>query len=388
MNRAKWLVCGLAFVCPFVLSVSLHSQEKSKEPIPKVAIVSTHSVGSMAYVFTSAISEAVESKVGVKSRALPSGTDVSKMIPLRAREAHFVVFTTGSSWMVTRGARDFAADGWGPQPLQIVWRGGDIYTALYTRGNSGIKKFADMKGRRIGIVPGYPAVNNYLLGGLAYANLTLKDVTVVQLPSHGAAGKAVTDGTIDVYAYGTTGSDPMETASSPHGIYWIPFDLKDKEACKRFLEYVSWVGLGPVTRAAGMKPGDPPFIGCVSPYCYYAYEYLSEEFVSLYAKGIWEGYDIYKNKTVDLPYWDHKAAVDTTGGYFPYHRGLITLLKEKGVWTAELGEHQKKQLASQEARMALWKKFLTEATDKKLKVGSEEFKDAWWKKLKEAGLLM
>jgi hypothetical protein len=386
--KTKWLSLGLSLVFFLSFAVTGFSQEKPKVQMPKVVIVSTHSVGSMAYVFTSAIAEAVEAKVGIKTRVLPSGTDVSKMIPVRSGEAHLVVFTTGSSWVVTRGASDFAAETWGPYPLQIVWRGGDLYTAVYTRGDTGIKKFSDLKGRRVGMVPGYPALNNNIKGALAYAGLTLKDVTVVQLPSHGAAGKALTAGTIDAYVYGTTGADPMETASTPHGIYWIPLDPNDKEACNRFLEYVPWVGIGPVLRAAGMKPGDPPFIGLISPYCYYAHENLSEELVYLYAKGTWEGYDIYKNKTVDLAFWDHKAAVNTTGCYYPYHRGYIKLLKEKGVWTAELEEHQKKQVANQASRVALWKKFLAEAGEKKVKVGSEDFKNAWWDKLKEAGLLL
>ena len=386
--KTKWLSFGLSLVFFLSFAVTGFSQEKPKVQMPKVVIVSTHSVGSMAYVFTSAIAEAVEAKVGIKTRVLPSGTDVSKMIPVRSGEAHLVVFTTGSSWVVTRGASDFAAETWGPYPLQIVWRGGDLYTAVYTRGDTGIKKFSDLKGRRVGMVPGYPALNNNIKGALAYAGLTLKDVTVVQLPSHGAAGKALTAGTIDAYVYGTTGADPMETASTPHGIYWIPLDPNDKEACNRFLEYVPWVGIGPVLRAAGMKPGDPPFIGLISPYCYYAHENLSEELVYLYAKGTWEGYDIYKNKTVDLAFWDHKAAVNTIGCYYPYHRGYIKLLKEKGVWTAELEEHHKKQVANQAARVALWKKFLAEAGEKKVKVGSEDFKNAWWDKLKEAGLLL
>ncbi|MBM4332581.1 MAG: TAXI family TRAP transporter solute-binding subunit [Deltaproteobacteria bacterium] len=389
MNHPKkWIGLGLALGIFLIFAVAGLSQEKSPGAMPKVVVISTHSVGSMAYVFTSAIAEAVEAKVGIKSRALPSGTDVSKMIPVRSGEAHIVVFTTGSSWVVTRGAEDFATEAWGPYPLQIVWRGGDLYTALYTRGNSGIKKFSDIKGRRVGMVPGYPALNNNIKGGLAYAGLTLKDVTVVQLPSHGAAGKALTAGTIDVYVYGTTGADPMETASTPHGIYWIPFDPNDKEACNRFLENVPWVAIGPVARAAGMKPGDPPFVGLVSPYCYYAPEGMSEEMVYLYAKGIWDGYELYKTKTVDLPFWDHKSAVNTVGVYYPYHRGLVKLFKEKGVWTDELEKHQKQQLANQAERVALWKKFLQEAAGMKIKVGSEEFKNAWWERLREAKLLL
>lgn len=381
MEKRNALFFVVAFFCFFVFPIRGTAQEK---PI----VVSTHTVGSMAYVFTSAIAEAVEAKMGIKTRALPTGTDVSKMIPARSGDADFVVFTGGSGWSVTRGTGDFATEGWGPQPLQIGWRGGDLFVSIYTRGDSGIKKFSDLKGKRVAQVPGYPTINLLLKAALSYANLTLDDVKVVHLPSHHAAGKALTGGAIDVYAYGTTGSDPMETASSPHGIYWIPINPDDKEACSRFLNFAPWVGFGPITRAAGLKPGDPPFIGLIYPYCYFVYERMGDDKIYSYAKGIWEGYDLYKNKTADLPFWDHKAVVSTVGGYYPYHRSLVKLLKEKGVWPAELEKHQQQQLANQAARIALWKKFLSEAAEKKLKIGSEEFKNAWWDKLREARLLL
>ena len=44
---------------------------------------------------------------------------------------------------------------------------------------------------------------------LAFAGLTLKDCKVKQFPSHGTAGKALTQGFIDLYSFGTTGSRPM-----------------------------------------------------------------------------------------------------------------------------------------------------------------------------------
>ena len=355
---------------------------------PKVVVVSTHSVGSMAYVFTSGIAQGVEEIAGIKTRILPSGTDMSKMLPARNKEAQFVVFTGGSGWFSSRGTGVFSTDDWGPQPLQIAWRGGDLFVGFYTRADSGIKKFSDLKGKRVAQVPGYPTINNLLKGSLAYANLTLDDVKVVALPSHGAAAKALTAGKVDEYAFGTTGSLPMETAASPHGIYWIPFDPNNKEGLKRFYEYAPWPGVGPVTRYAGKKKGDPPFIGLIYPYCYFCYEDLSEDTVYEYARGTWEGYDIYKNKSADLPYWDHKAVVGTIGGYYPYHRGTVKLLKEKGVWTPELDQYQNQQLSKQAARMELWKKFLETAKEKKLKSGSEEFKSAWWETLKKADLLL
>jgi TRAP transporter TAXI family solute receptor len=299
-----------------------------------------------------------------------------------------VVFTGGSAWFVSRGAGSFATLEWGPQPLQVAWRGQDLFVGFYTLGDSGIKKPSDLKGKRIAQIPGYPTINNLMKGILAYAGLTLDDVKVVTLPSHTAGGKALTAGKIDVYAFGTTGSLPMETAASVHGIYWIPIDTNNREGIRRFLEYVPWTGFGPISRYAGKKEGDPSFISCIYPYCYYAYEGVEEEIVYLYAKGIWEGYDIFKNKSADLTFWDHNSAVNTVGTYYPFHNGLIKLLKEKGVWNSELERFQKDQLAKHSERTKLWKRFIDKAKDKKLEPGSEPFQDAWWEELKKADLLL
>lgn len=356
--------------------------------VPKVVVVSTHDVGSMAYVFTSGIAQGVEEITGIKTRVLPSGTTVSKMMPLRSGEAQLLVETGGSGWFAERGVGDFASLEWGPQPLQMSWRGQDLMVGAYTRADSGIKKFSDLKGKKVPQVPGYPAINKHIKSMLAYAGLTFDDVKVMKFASHSAAAKAVTAGKVDMYVFGTTGSLPMETAASPHGIYWIPFDLNNKEGLKRRAEIVPWVEAGPVDRYAGKKEGDPPFVGLVLPYCYFCYENLDEDLVYKYAKGIWESYDIYKDKSADLPFWDHKSAADTTGCLYPYHRGTVKLLKEKGVWTPQHDQYQKRMLSRQAARIKLWKKFVETAKEKKLKSGSEEFKSTWWETLKNADLLL
>jgi len=383
MTKRIKMVC---WVLALTFLVSFPSMGICKDA--KLVVISTHEVGSMAYVFTSGIAEGVEQITGIKTRVLPSGTTVSKMMPLRNREAQLLVETGGSGWFAERGLGDFATLDWGPQPLQMSWRGQNLFVGAYTRGDSGIKKFSDLKGKRVPQVPGYPAINRHIKSMLAYAGLTFDDVKVRKFASHSAAAKAVTAGKLDMYVFGTTGSLPMETAASPHGIYWIPFDLNNKEGLKRREEIVPWVGVGPVNRYAGKKGGDPSFIGLVLPYCYFCYDNLDEDITYEYARGIWEGYGIYKDKSADLPYWDHKVAVDPNGAFYPYHRGTVKFLKEKKVWTVELDQYQEQQISKQTARMELWKKFVETAKEKKLKSGSEEFKSAWWETLKNADLLI
>ncbi len=125
------------------------------------------------------------------------------------------------------------------------------------------------------------------------------------------------------------------------------------------------------------------------PYNYWCWASTPVDTVYEYTKAMWEGYDMYKNAHAELPHWSHETLVDTTGCYYPYHDGVVKVMKEKGVWTAELEKFQQTQLENEKKRMALWNEAIKEAKAKKIKVasGSEEWASFWWDKLVTAGLL-
>ena len=192
---------------------------------------------------------------------------------------------------------------------------------------------------------------------------------------------------IDFYFFGTTGSRPMETAASPHGIYWFNMDPKDKAAWDRFYVWCPWTTEGLVTRYAGKDKGIKPFHAFTYPYNMWAWDKTSEDKVYAYAKAMWDSYDLYKDRHAELPYWDHETLADFKGCFYPYHKGVVKLLKEKGKWTPAHEKFQQTQLSNEKKRMALWGEALKEAKAKKIKVGSNQWKSYWWDKLKNAGLL-
>jgi uncharacterized protein len=356
---------------------------------PKEVSMTGYGVGSQAYIFSAGIAEAVNKVAGIKTNIIPAGTDIGRVLPMRAGEVEFTILTGATGWFISRGTGDFDTPEWGPQPVRMAWRGGNLFVGVYTRGDSGIKKIADMKGKRVAVVPGAATLTHNVLGPLAFGGLSLEkgDFRTLQFPSHGAAAKAVTEGAVDFYQFGTTGAAPMETAASRHGIHWFDLDIKDEKGWQRLWEYCPWADKALVTRYAGQDQGHPPFHAMIYPYNIWTWAKTPVDTVYEYAKAMWTGYDLYKNVHAELPGWNRETLADTKGCYYPYHDGVVQLLKEKGSWTDHHEKYQQAQLAAEKKRMDLWKVAQKEAQDKKIKIPGPEWSKFWWARLIEAGLL-
>lgn len=382
MRKNRIFGLSVAIVLAFALLVPGYQSVMAKE-----VSLTTYGVGSQAFVFSAGIAEGVQKVSGIRTRVVPGGNDVGRILPLKVGEVDFCIVTGATGWFVSHGTGDFAGSAWGPQPIRMAWRGGNIFVGYYTRGDSGIRELSQLKGKRVAQVPGSATLNNLVKGGLAFGGLTLDDCTVVKLPSHGGAGKALTQGAVDFYHFGTTGSRPIETAASPHGIYWFNMTPGDKKAWDRLYKLCPWTSQALVTRYAGKDKGIRPFHALTYPYNIWAWEKTPGDTVYTYAKAMWESYDFYKSRHAELPHWNHENLANTRGCFYPYHNGVIRLMKEKGVWTPAHEEFQKTQLENEAKRIKLWQEAQKHAKNKKIKSGSDEWKDYWWNKLIEAGLL-
>ena len=57
--------------------------------------------------------------------------------------------------------------------------------------DTGVKEIKDIRGKRVGTVVGSPALTQGMLALIAFADLTEKDVTLVQFPSNNAMWKGI-----------------------------------------------------------------------------------------------------------------------------------------------------------------------------------------------------
>src|SRR4030042_4255024 len=187
---------------------------------PDIIKLMTYDIGSTGYVMYGFLVEAMIEKFGTKLRAIPSGNDIARMIPVRGKQAHFAG-QGGDTYFASEGLDRYADITWGPQPLRVVWLALQPGNAAVTRGDTGIKTLADLKGKKLPWIPG-SVFNIFHEGMLAFANLTWDDVKKVQVTGFGAMLRALVDGKIDEAMAAVTSPPLYELQASPHGVGFIP----------------------------------------------------------------------------------------------------------------------------------------------------------------------
>jgi hypothetical protein len=295
------------------------------------------------------LAEAIYKNEGIKVKIVPAGTDKSKILPLKKGMMQLSLFTGAGQYFALMGKGVFTD--WGPQQLRLAFAcpTGAI-AGMMVRGDSGIKTMADLKGKRVAFIPASPGCTALNEGYLAFGGLTRDDVKIVQFSSWGAAWKSVTEGSSDVAHCLVGSSKAYELAASPHGIHWLPSPKDDIEGWKRLQKFDPFLNPYKAIEGAGISKDKP---ANVASYYYglVCYPKLDAELVYKLTKGIWNGYDIYKDMHPSLKMWTPEGALKTSHFITPYHRGAIKFFKEIGVWTPKLEKRQQELIKQEKVRM-------------------------------------
>ena len=374
--KGKWVIFGS--ILGLLLAMTNPSPAAERSGLPGMMTWSAFDVGSRGYVQGAAISNAMTKKYGTKVRILPSGTSVGRMMPLKTGAATYGLLAD-ETYFAVEALYEFSYPDWGPQDLRVLLaHPGPI--SLVTAAKSGIKTVKDVKGKRVGWIPGASTNNVKTEAFLAFAGLTWKDVQRVELPSYAAAGKGLTEGKIDAICYGITAPLMYELEASPQGIFWPEFPASDTEGWKRIQQLTPWVRPGKCDTGPGFKKGQFKEIP------FYTYpqlvSYAKQDANEVYAlvKAFDETFDMYKAADPELPEWAISKAGKTPAGG-PFHEGVVRYLKEKGVWTTESEQWNAKFLERVKKVQQAWKTAVQEASSKK--ISEKEFPDLWLNKRKE-----
>jgi TRAP transporter TAXI family solute receptor len=349
---------------------------------PKMIKLMTYDIGSTGYVMYGFLVEAMAEKFGTKLRAIPSGNDIGRMIPVRGKQAHFAG-QGGDVFFASEGLDRYADITWGPQPLRVVWLGRQPGNAAVTRGDSGIKALADLKGKTLPWIPG-SVFNIFHEGMLAFANLTWDDVKKVQVTGFGAMLRALVDGKIDACMAAVTSPPLYELQASPHGLRYIPLPGSDKEGWARFQKFAPYYFYYKAAFGAGISQEHP--VECSS--CAYpgtvCYDFLDGDTAYFMTRAIHECYpSMAKKSELMKRFWSLEECLDlfeVSRGYI-FHPGSVRYFKEIKVWKPGWDELQRKRLERQKGLAALWEKTMAEAEKKKIKAG--DFAEFWVKEHNE-----
>jgi TRAP transporter TAXI family solute receptor len=366
-------------VVVFFTGTSL-SAERVK--LPSFFAISGYDIGSSAYITTSMALEGITQHTGQKFRLLPQGTGVARVSALRAGAAHFM--STGSEGIFcSAGKEDFAGVAWGPQDLRIVWAPAITGIPVMVRGDSGIKKIADLKGKKLPYAVGSAGMNIQVEANLAFGNLTWNDVEIVKVPSYTAACEGVLSGLVVGYAVAPTSIYTTRLEASPHGIGYIPLPFDDEEGWKRARAVFPFWSKYEAVVGGGLSKEKPLQTATYPNPLLSTYANQDPDLVYWMVKNLVEAYPIFSKKAEIMQTnwtleWNLKLTINCA---IPTHPGAIRYYKEIGKWTPELEAHNQETLKNKAALIELWKEALREQGIKKVK--DADF-PAFWEKMRSA----
>lgn len=366
-----------------VFSVGLAGITAAHAELPQQIAVTAYDVGASGYAQAVAVGAAFKNNLGVTLRVIPGKNDVSRTVPLREGKADFS-FNGVGTYFGQEAVDVFALPDWGPQEFRMINMAlGDNCLTLFTTQDSGIEKLSDLKGKRMAWVKGSPALNHNSYSHLRFADLTLDDVTLVEVGGNNGAFDAILSNQADAF-FSTTLSGNMERVfASPRGLRWVPLPHDDKAGWDRLKAVAPYFARHTCTKAAGnfkgsWEAGSYPYPVVIQ------YKGASADKAYAMTKAMFEQYDNYKTAAPGADgYALEKQVMEWA---VPFDDGAIRYYKEVGKWTDDIQAHNDGLIARQEALVKLWNEF---------KAGNppadpEAYKEAWMKYrfagMKKAGL--
>ena len=225
--------------------------------------------------------------------------------------------------------------------LRNIVRVGALHISVLTTRKSGIKTFADLKGKKVGW---FTASSNVHYDAImrAYGIDPDKDIRKVNMASMAEAQRELGLGRI--HAAGTAilpSKNLLELIEASGGIYFLPVErdvllLAKKRYPKGMSGFVPGVYMPFIFPPLKIEKPVPTMLNPLGVVCL---DSLDEKVAYIYAKTVVENVDKIRKLNPTLRGLNYKKAA-TNIFEVPYHRGAIRAFKEKGLWTDELEEWQ------------------------------------------------
>lgn len=338
--------------------------------MPAQSVWSTYPVGTGTYNDVAAVANMLTSQTGSQVRLMTSDTGIGRLAPLmndtvqyaRAGDEYFYAF---------EGDNEYTSEIWGPQRIRVVWTPPGNY-GLLARRDSGINQPEDLQGKRFPYLVSSTAMNDKMLGMLAFAGLTYDDVQLVDI-GYGEQAEAIKTGQLDVMYQNVQGSS-VEELNSEYPIHWLDFKTDDESRYESWAELMPMVRPGEFTQGAGMNEGEAVTnLRYTLPIT--AREDQSVAGVEALLGYMHEHFDIYSDATPDTENFalDKVMLLPLT---VPFHEGSVNFLKEYGRWTPGMQERNDALLLREQAMHDAWPGFW-EANGT-----AEDVRDRWksWKR--------
>jgi TRAP transporter TAXI family solute receptor len=377
---ARFSAAVAAFVCLAGLSAPSHGQGK----LPSEMTWTAYDTGSSGFNIAVAVGQQLKQKYGSDLRLLPSGNDTGRLAPVRAKRAIASQMGIGT-YFAQEGMFEFGQKAWGPQPTRLIMTATSCNgLGLAVAKDLGVKTPADLKGKRLGIVVGSPALTQGAIALLAFAGLGPDDVKMVEFSSNNAMWKGMVNNEADIVLSSTISGQSKEMDTSPRGVMWPPMPAADKEGWARVHKKAPYfVPVKATCGSGGLSPNTPVEMAGYAYPIFMTYADRSEEEIYLITRAMIDAYPDYK---AGAPGADGLALDRQNFTWVvPYHPGAIKAFKEKGAWSDAAQKHNDALINRQQVIGAAWKAFIAKAPS-----DEKEFSAGWLKAraeaLKKAGM--
>jgi TRAP transporter TAXI family solute receptor len=216
----------------------------------------------------------------------------------------------------------------------------------------GVKEVKDLKGKRIGIVVGSPALNQNAFAVLAYGGLTRDDVKLVEFSSYGAMWKGLLNNEADAAIASSISGQAKEVETSPRGLFYPSTPAADTAAWARVRKLAPYYGPISATCGVGLSPQSPTELPSYAYPIFMAYASQPADLIYGVTKAMIVDYAAYKDNAPGAAGLEVKR--QNFAWVLPYHEGAVRALKEAGAWKAEHDAHNQKLLKRQETLATAW----------------------------------
>ena len=365
MYNYRRKVSALAAAAACALAVPAFAQEIK---LPSTLTMTAYDTGSSGFNIGVAVGKMFKDKHGTDVRVLPAGNDVARLAPLKGGRAQASMMGVGV-YFAQEGVLEFAVKEWGPQPLRLILASTDCNAvSVGVAKDTGVKEVKDLRGKRVGMVVGSPALNQNALAVLAFAGLTKNDVKLVEFSSYGAMWKGMLNNEVDAAIASTISGQAKEVEASPRGLMYPPAPATDKAGWARINKISPYYAPHKTTCGPGMSAQNPVELPNYPYPIFMVYSSQPASLVYSLAKSMIVNYDAYKDGAPGAAGLELKRQVLSWA--LPYHEGAVKAFKESGVWTAEHEAHNQGLIKRQDILAAAWSGFLkTNPPDDKVAFG-------------------
>jgi TRAP transporter TAXI family solute receptor len=333
------------------VAFSVHAQK-----LPSTLTFTAYDTGSSGFNIAVAVGKTLKDNHGTDVRVLPAGNDVARLAPLKAGRAQASAMGIGV-YFAQEGVFEFGVPDWGPQPLRLILSSSSCNAiSLGVAKDTGVKEIRDLRGKRVGMVVGSPALNQNAFAILAFGGLTRNDVKLVEFSSYGAMWKGVINNEVDAAIASTISGQAKEAEASPRGLVYPPTPHADKAAWQRLNKFGPYYAPHVATCGVGISQEKPLELPNYPYPIFMTYASQPADLVYNLSAAMIKGYDGYKSGAPGADGLELKRQILTWA--LPYHEGAVRAMKEANVWKAEHDAHNGNLVKRQDTLAAAWRAYL------------------------------